>query len=421
MLTSLAGLWVGFGVAAGLLLCLIVYRAVVGITEDFLIIKMLDMLFRQRATETIRGSDVRSHDVPARARAARCGPRSAPPIWRTGGREGDTMTHSHVTRTRLAIVLSAAAIVLSWTSSVAPVAAATLLDTVVSSCGLLDPDPSTRCGDVHIDTGGFPIPGVAQKVASVRDNFTLGPSDPYTFLGVGTATAGFGHVGTFVEMEQLQALNASAGVVNAGFVDATTQSHDTLTFSRGATVRLGFTLDGPVVGVCDFGGASGFGCDHAFGSARAVFSAGIIGGTGAGVQFELTQNADTRTTRTVGTFDPQTRLLLSDPEVITGPMELAMASESLAQTLGPFAPAGRFNTQAVANFGDTATLTEILVFDADGNLLPDVTITSESGTVYPLTASAAPVPEPSSLVLVAAGLAGIFGWRRRHPSVASTD
>ena len=34
MLTSLTGLWVAFGVAAGLLLCLIVYRAVIGIKED---------------------------------------------------------------------------------------------------------------------------------------------------------------------------------------------------------------------------------------------------------------------------------------------------------------------------------------------------------------------------------------------------
>ena len=59
MLTSLAGLWVGFGVAAGLLLCLIVYRAAIGITEDFplfLVTKMLDMLFRQRATGKPRGS-----------------------------------------------------------------------------------------------------------------------------------------------------------------------------------------------------------------------------------------------------------------------------------------------------------------------------------------------------------------------------
>lgn len=34
MLTSLTGLWFAFGAAAGLLLCLIVYRAVIGIKED---------------------------------------------------------------------------------------------------------------------------------------------------------------------------------------------------------------------------------------------------------------------------------------------------------------------------------------------------------------------------------------------------
>ena len=34
MLTSLTGLWFAFGVAAGLLVCLIDYRAIVGIKED---------------------------------------------------------------------------------------------------------------------------------------------------------------------------------------------------------------------------------------------------------------------------------------------------------------------------------------------------------------------------------------------------
>lgn len=34
MVTSLTGLWIAFGAAAGLLLCLIVYRAVIGIKED---------------------------------------------------------------------------------------------------------------------------------------------------------------------------------------------------------------------------------------------------------------------------------------------------------------------------------------------------------------------------------------------------
>jgi hypothetical protein len=34
MVTSLTGLWVAFGATAGLLLCLIVYRSMVGIKED---------------------------------------------------------------------------------------------------------------------------------------------------------------------------------------------------------------------------------------------------------------------------------------------------------------------------------------------------------------------------------------------------
>jgi len=104
-----------------------------------------------------------------------------------------------------------------------------------------------------------------------------------------------------------------------------------------------------------------------------------------------------------------------------------MLSISQANTKGPLpVPNERFSTQAVANFGDTATLTEILVFDGDGNLLPDVTITSDSGTIYPLVASGpgggpgappgTPVPQPPALFLIGAGLAGLVGSRCRRAS-----
>ncbi len=336
------------------------------------------------------------------------------------------MTHSHLTRRGIAIVLSAAAMALSWSTSVGP-AAATSLFTLVSSCGRFDPNafPFGTCEDVDangnppVDHGGFPVPGVPQKVASVRDDFTLRPTDPYTYLGIGIATAGFGHVGSFAQMEELQAFQDSFGVINAGSADARAESRDTLTFSAGTTVQFGFKLDGPGVGVCDFGGASGFGCDHAFGRATSRFSANI-GPTGA-VLFEVDQEADSRTTQTFGTFDPQTHLLLSAPVAITGPMDLEMFSDSTAGTEGPIPPfLGRFSTQAFANFGDTATLTEILVFDGAGNLLPDVTITSASGTVYPLAAAGMPVPEPSTLLLVGAGLAGFLASRCRQCVDCST-
>ncbi len=339
----------------------------------------------------------------------------------------------HVTRTEKAVVLWALAMVFSGATSVAPAAASSLL-TTASSCGRFDPNafPFGMCedldanGNFHVDFGGFPIPGVSVKVASVRDSLTFQPSDPYTYLGVGTATAGFGHVGTATEMQELQAFQDSFGVLNLGSVSATAESRDTLTLSAGTTARFGFTLDGPVVGVCDFGGASGAPCDHAFGAATSSFSANI-GPTGA-VRFEVDQRADTRTTQIFGTFDPQTRLLLSDPVSIGGPIELEMLSRSSADTNGPLpVPNERFSTQAVASFGDTATLTEILVFDADGNLLPDATITSDSGTIYPLVASGpgggpgappgTPMPAPPALLLVGAGLAGLLGSRcRRGPS-----
>ena len=214
-------------------------------------------------------------------------------------------------------------------------------------------------------------------------------------------------------------------MLNLGSVSATAESRDTLRLSAGTTARFGFTLNGPAVGVCDFGGASGAPCDHAFGAATSSFSANI--GTGA-VRFEVDQQADTRTTQIFGTFDPLTRLLLSDPVSITGPVELEMLSISQANTKGPLpVPNERFSTQAVANFGDTATLTEILVFDADGNLLPDVTITSDSGTIYPLAPSGGPgggpgtppgtpMPAPPALLLMGAGLAGLLGSRFRHAS-----
>jgi len=329
----------------------------------------------------------------------------------------------HVTRVRRTTVVWVLVMVVSSTTSAAPTAASSLF-TLVSSCGRTDLNafPFAMCEDLDangnppVDHGGFPIPGVPVQVASIRDNFTLRPSDLYTYLGLGTATAGFGHVGTATEMQELQAFHDSFGVLNLGSVSATAESHDTLTLSAGTTARFGFTLDGPLVGVCDFGGASGAPCDHAFGAAASSFSANI--GPGA-VAFAVDQEADTRTTQIFGTFDPLTRLLLSDPVSITGPIELEMLSRSSANTKGPLpVPNERFSTQAVADFGDTATLTEILVFDADGNLIPDVTITSDSGTIYPLAASGGPgggpgtpMPAPPALLLIGAGLAGLLGSR----------
>ena len=116
----------------------------------------------------------------------------------------------HVTRVRRTTVLWVLVMVVSSTTSAAPAAASSLF-TLVSSCARTDLNafPFAMCEDLDangnppVDHGGFPIPGVPVQVASIRDNFTLKPSDPYAYLGIGTATAGFGHVGTATEMQEL--------------------------------------------------------------------------------------------------------------------------------------------------------------------------------------------------------------------------
>lgn len=59
-----------------------------------------------------------------------------------------------------------------------------------------------------------------------------------------------------------------------------------------------------------------------------------------------------------------------------------------------------------ANFMNTVTLVGINVYDENDNLLTGWTITSGSGTVYP-------VPEPSAALLGLAGVAGFLARRRR--------
>ncbi|MGH9451989.1 MAG: hypothetical protein ACRD11_15875 [Terriglobia bacterium] len=69
---------------------------------------------------------------------------------------------------------------------------------------------------------------------------------------------------------------------------------------------------------------------------------------------------------------------------------------------------------AIADFLDPATITAASVYDANGNLIPDATIVSQSGYSPPLS-----TPELSSLLLAGTGPLGLLGlagmvrrWRR---------
>jgi hypothetical protein len=71
-----------------------------------------------------------------------------------------------------------------------------------------------------------------------------------------------------------------------------------------------------------------------------------------------------------------------------------------------------------ADFSSTATLTDVLVFDAEHNPVSEFAISSESGTSYAAT------PEPSTVVLTLVGLAALALLRRwvtqRRRSAAGT-
>ena len=70
-----------------------------------------------------------------------------------------------------------------------------------------------------------------------------------------------------------------------------------------------------------------------------------------------------------------------------------------------------------AQFGSTATLTSILFVDAQGNPIPGISITSDSGAPFPLDPrnTQAAVPEPGTLCMVAGTLLAVAS-RRRRPS-----
>lgn len=80
---------------------------------------------------------------------------------------------------------------------------------------------------------------------------------------------------------------------------------------------------------------------------------------------------------------------------------------------------GQVNGSTAADFSHTFSLVDAQLFDAGFNEVPQWSVRSASGFDYAdiTTVPAIPVPEPSSALLLAAGI-GLIGWKFRRPKVS---
>lgn len=102
------------------------------------------------------------------------------------------------------------------------------------------------------------------------------------------------------------------------------------------------------------------------------------------------------------------------------PLDLTVSSNVVAAS-GYDEGGGGYAFYAAADFGHTSILSGIEAYDTNGRLIQGITITSASGTRYPVMADAPAdppvdppsqsVPEPASGALLVAGLFAA-GWTR---------
>jgi hypothetical protein len=207
----------------------------------------------------------------------------------------------------------------------------------------------------------------------------------YHFTGNGTAFADFGHIGAgsfvdvssatpalfFQDLGPARTFSTGGGASSASFDDTLT-----ITSKKGTTAKMVFTIDGTIV-LCVPEKAVNCNPDivdptmsfGVFANGNPVGSVGIDR-SGSHGPF----------------FDPLTGQLTTSAIPISGPIDLSAGIDAQVGFVGLSGLSSSFTTAGTADFAETATLSAIEVFDATGNLVSDFTVSSQSGTHYPLSA-----------------------------------
>ncbi|MEO6276871.1 PEP-CTERM sorting domain-containing protein [Roseateles sp.] len=274
------------------------------------------------------------------------------------------------------------------------------------------PTDGSICGVASERRAVSAVGGAIQTAAPLAVGWGKSP-DIRTFTGEAQARAGFGNLG-------VRAGSAYSGTTDSGTVtgsQAGARQIDVMKFpgSGNGTYVPTFTIDGSLFNIGR--GETEIEVSYSVGAAAPVQVFRLMNQRGTVTMYvngvyqpSLPGISLTGSTATGFTLAGQTTFSLSIPVLLGVDQELGMsmwAASLPSSSAGLLTPSG-----GDASFYSSLKLTGIQLFDGAGTEMKDFTITSGSGTLYG-PGGVMPVPEPSTALMLGAGLLGLLAWRRR--------